>query len=272
MIRLLRTLANSALIAGLTHSAWASTPPTPEAETLRMSKLLRPIPAAKWQEVAGPRLQEKYTIVKGDTLWDISRKLFAEDKYWPKIWSLNSKSITNPHQIYPGMMVAFLGGSGGSLPGFGPDGTPSTRTDSGGATGYGAGQIGKSEDWRTLPRQVWESVSLDLPPEVDVYGIDHRSKVVFKPAAGWYIPAIASSDELDITDRRLPKLWGLSLGDTVFMKGDHLQVGIRWNYRRAVYFEFDRSDRKGFSYHILGRSRSNGPRRHLVRTITTGSI
>lgn len=45
-----------------------------------------------------------YTIKKGDTLWDLSRK-FADSPYlWPDLWSDNSQ-IANPHRIYPGERI-----------------------------------------------------------------------------------------------------------------------------------------------------------------------
>jgi len=45
-----------------------------------------------------------YTVKKGDTLWDLSRK-FADSPYvWPDMWSDNSQ-ITNPHRIYPGERI-----------------------------------------------------------------------------------------------------------------------------------------------------------------------
>jgi len=41
-----------------------------------------------------------YTVLKGDTLWDISKKELKDPFLWPKIWKENP-TITNPDKIYP---------------------------------------------------------------------------------------------------------------------------------------------------------------------------
>ncbi len=41
-----------------------------------------------------------YTVIKGDTLWDISQKELQDPFLWPKIWKENP-DITNPDRIYP---------------------------------------------------------------------------------------------------------------------------------------------------------------------------
>lgn len=45
-----------------------------------------------------------YTVVKGDTLWDISERFISDPFYWPNIWRDNPH-IENPHLIYPGQQL-----------------------------------------------------------------------------------------------------------------------------------------------------------------------
>ncbi|MGL4830666.1 MAG: LysM peptidoglycan-binding domain-containing protein [Vibrio sp.] len=42
-----------------------------------------------------------YTVVKGDTLWDISALYLDSPWLWPRLWQVNPE-IDNPHLIYPG--------------------------------------------------------------------------------------------------------------------------------------------------------------------------
>ncbi|WP_411726301.1 LysM peptidoglycan-binding domain-containing protein [Methyloglobulus sp.] len=64
-----------------------------------------------WANGAGklsinPSHPDQYTVVEGDTLWDISGKFLRHPTQWPELWSYNSQ-IKNPHLIYPGDTVYF---------------------------------------------------------------------------------------------------------------------------------------------------------------------
>jgi len=51
-----------------------------------------------------PSHPERYVVVKGDTLWDISARFLRTPWRWPDIWQANEQ-IANPHLIYPGDIV-----------------------------------------------------------------------------------------------------------------------------------------------------------------------
>jgi LysM repeat protein len=63
-----------------------------------LSMLLPSLVFSQTQEI------KEYTVVKGDTLWDISQKELNDFFLWPKIWKENP-SIANPDKLYPGQTI-----------------------------------------------------------------------------------------------------------------------------------------------------------------------
>jgi hypothetical protein len=49
-----------------------------------------------------------YTVQKGDTLWDLSRRFADSPWVWPELWTENSTVIANPHLIYPGQKIRLI--------------------------------------------------------------------------------------------------------------------------------------------------------------------
>ena len=133
----------------------APTTETPEKETARIAKFLKPIPDDEWKQIAGSQLNGGYEITRGDTLSGISKRLFGDPKYWPKIWSMNNGSITNPHLIRPGNSITFLPGTGTMLPSVAIEESQgqTTATD---ASDPVFTHSGRSREWQELPHQTWE--------------------------------------------------------------------------------------------------------------------
>jgi hypothetical protein len=56
---------------------------------------------------------ELHVVQKGDTLWSLCSKYFADPWRWPRLWAANPM-ITNPHWIFPGDVIKLGEGSGGA--------------------------------------------------------------------------------------------------------------------------------------------------------------
>jgi hypothetical protein len=53
-----------------------------------------------------------YTVQKGDTLWDLSRRFSGTPWVWPELWEENNAVIANPHLIYPGQRIRLMRATG----------------------------------------------------------------------------------------------------------------------------------------------------------------
>lgn len=57
-----------------------------------------------------------YTVQKGDTLWDLSRRFADSPWVWPELWTENADGIANPHLIYPGQKIRMTRRTGAPAP------------------------------------------------------------------------------------------------------------------------------------------------------------
>jgi hypothetical protein len=271
------SLLTLALLTGFVswESLFAAPPKrTPEQEAAYMGKYLKPISDETWTQLAGPRVTENYAIIKGDTLYDISKRLFGDSRYWPKIWALNNQSITNPHRIRPGNSIVFSPGSGSTLPQVAlktpdtqkkEDPVPNAPVASDTVTQTAAQ---RSEEWKLLPKQGWENYRLDIPPEVDPSGFDRRNKIVVAGPTGFESQALPASEKLNFVAQIIgsrSESEYLALNDTVYIHAEeNLQIGGLYAItQEPTVLKSPTTDRIGYSYLMLGKVKILAVRDHL---------
>jgi len=81
-----------------------------------------------------PDAPDRYTVVRGDTLWGISQRYTDSPWRWPELWGMNRDQIRNPHLIYPGYVIildrerARLSIASGETPGASATPTPGAES------------------------------------------------------------------------------------------------------------------------------------------------
>ncbi|HAR44383.1 MAG TPA: hypothetical protein DCS07_17430 [Bdellovibrionales bacterium] len=242
---------------------------TPEQEAKRLGQILKPIPDEVWMTAAGERVSEKYSVTSGDTLFDISKRLFGDPKYWPKVWAINNNTIANPHQIKPGMMIAFMPGTSSSLPSVGmAEGDEGFRSDAYGGLGSGSAESQattpdgsprkkRSDEWKRLPQQPWELIRLQLPPEIDPQGFDRRSKITFKTITDFELESVVTSDALDPVGYirgSLTEATEIFQGSLVFIEAEaNIHVGEVYSLTEDPFILNRQGARQGYAYSSVGK-------------------
>jgi len=176
---------------------------------------LLPVLAIADQLQIRPDAPNRYVVVKGDTLWDISEKFYEDPWKWPNIWGLNKDTIKDPHWIYPGDVV-FLDRSSGTL-----------RINETGTSGSSGTQVLRegSSGVRLSPRVREDMSSHDAIPSIpaaDIAPYLSRPLVIEKDALKG-APALIGAREGRVI---------LGEGDICFARGLTSAMGNKWQIYR----------------------------------------
>ncbi|WP_245701694.1 LysM peptidoglycan-binding domain-containing protein [Franzmannia pantelleriensis] len=149
----------------------------------------------------------RYTVVRGDTLWDISGRFLRHPWQWPDVWEVNPQ-IRNPHLIYPGDTVYL----------YYQNGQPRLGLE------RGRGEVRLSPEVRRTPRR--EAVP-PLPLErIENFLTEYR--VLDDPAVADEQAYVVGGD-----DRRLIS----GAGDRIYARGDLAEGGRLGIYRLGETYE-----------------------------------
>ncbi|GMR15733.1 MAG: LysM peptidoglycan-binding domain-containing protein [Gammaproteobacteria bacterium] len=137
--------------------------------------------------VLTPNYPERHVVVKGDTLWDISKKFLNDPWLWPSVWHINP-GIRNPHLIYPGdVIVMYI-----------VDGKPYITLD--GQAGVVPDNVPKSKPARKYLEPVKPGLKVvKLSPSSRVSGIHKAISTIPMGAIRPFLdrPRVVTEDQLD---------------------------------------------------------------------------
>ncbi|MBI4809794.1 MAG: LysM peptidoglycan-binding domain-containing protein [Nitrosomonadales bacterium] len=191
--------------------------------------LLMPLTAFADELQLQENAPERYVVVKGDTLWDISAKFFKDPWKWPQIWGYNKDTIKDPHWIYPGDVV-YLDSSTHTLK-IGTQEAPAVPTD---------GSVivpDVADSTFTDPN----AVKLSPKPRVVTGRTDAIPSISLKVVGAFLQrPLVVEDDELAIAPRLIGTLEQkqlLGAGDLAYAQDLPADKGERWQiYRPSVTF------------------------------------
>ncbi|MFW6346964.1 MAG: LysM peptidoglycan-binding domain-containing protein, partial [Halomonas sp.] len=143
-----------------------------------------------WDDELRGDAPDRYTVVRGDTLWDISGRFLRHPWQWPEVWQVNPQ-IRNPHLIYPGDVIYL----------YDCNGRPCLGLE------RGQGQVRLSPEMRTIPhREAIEPIALEA---IRHFLRDHR--IVDDPESLEELAYVVGGD-----DRRLMS----GVGDRLYARGE----------------------------------------------------
>ncbi|MDH3286184.1 MAG: LysM peptidoglycan-binding domain-containing protein [Betaproteobacteria bacterium] len=208
--------------------------------------LLTPLGVAVAAEADAIRADapDRYTVVRGDTLWGISGRFLRDAWRWPEVWRLNRDEIRNPHLIFPGNVIV-LDRATGRLSIEGRDGGATATARAGGTAG--------------APQLATVSVS----PRVRLEALDAQAIPTIKPSdiAGFLSkPLLVGRDELDgfpsIVATEEDRI-SIGAGGKAYAEGIKKEAGLFWQvYRRGdPLVDPESNEVLGYETFYLGEAR-----------------
>lgn len=67
------------------------------------------------QDITGDPPEGGWTVVEGNTLWDLAERFLGDPFQWRTIWEANRETIPNPDLIYPGQTIRIPGADGSMI-------------------------------------------------------------------------------------------------------------------------------------------------------------
>ncbi|MGH8751137.1 MAG: LysM peptidoglycan-binding domain-containing protein [Burkholderiales bacterium] len=189
---------------------------------------------------------DSYVVVKGDTLWDISKRFLKDPWQWPQIWGMNREQIKNPHLIYPGDVVV-LDRSGAS---------PALRLVRGGDRGgdragdRGGSTAGGRETVKLGPRVRAEDLARAAIPTIPYSAIEpFLSQPLVIEAGGLdNAPRIIATQDQRVV---------LGAGDFAYVQDMPKDKGLDWQIYRLgkTFFDPESQEVLGYEAIYLGQAK-----------------
>jgi len=210
--------------------------------------------------VVKPDAPDRYTVVRGDTLWGISERFTDSPWRWPELWDFNREQIKNPHLIYPGDVIV-LDRALGRLSIARGEAPPPTTAEKPGAMPPEAAEAPKAEavappsgTYRLSPRVRVEPAEREAIPSIprDVIEPFLSRPLVIEPDGLDKGPTIVATEE----DRVM-----LGAGNVAYVRGIGDSPESNWYiYRRGgPLIDPDTNKALGYEAVYLGEARVTRP-------------
>ncbi|MFM2588486.1 LysM peptidoglycan-binding domain-containing protein [Vibrio sp. TBV020] len=154
---------------------------------------------------------ETYTVVKGDTLWDISELYLDNPWLWPRLWQVNPE-IENPHLIYPGDRLSLVWKNGQPVLSVKPMVKLSPKI--------------RLADKQPIPTLKEELVLPYLESDrlLSQMKVDSSARVLGSSNGRQYL---TQQESLYISGQQLQPHWGIYRQMATFSRGEHVAVALK---------------------------------------------